>query len=261
MRSARSFQKPLLPLLRSTSDSKLSPVNFYVRKKIISGLTCSSDEEKEEVEKLNEWEKRGSKLEILNSIKEATLKLNKKITGQDIVEDIIVQRRLKRKLPKIKSSNIIQMAKTSKIRQIKKENEQSFKERCRYFRQFEEELAKNHRDLQDLHLEYKEKRNLLRLECCQIKEKANEALQSYEKMKKEVVSMEFTGNPNDKYELNEWQDLKNAKNDLLKRKEQEKLFIFEKVEEELHSRTEKLKEFDDLCKNLRKKVELVRKGC
>ena len=260
MRTTRSLQKPLLPLLRSTSDSKLSPVNFYVRKKFVSVKAESSDEEKEEVEQLNEWEKRDSKLEILNSIKEATLRLNKRISGQDIVEDIIVNRRLKRKLPNIKSSNIISLAKTSKLRQKKKESDQSFKERCRYFRQFEEELAKNHKELLALYQDYKKNRDELRQECCMIKKKANVALQSYEKIKEEVASMEFTGNSNVWNDFSMWKEMKNGKMIEMKRKEWEKNLISEKVNEEISEKQEKLNELDDICKNLRKKVELVRKA-
>ena len=260
MRTTRSLQKPLLPLLRSTSDSKLSPVNFYVRKKFVSVKTESSDEEKEEVELLNEWEKRDSKLEILNSIKEATLRLNKRITGQDIVEDIIAHRRLKRKLPNIKSSNIISLAKTSKLRQKKKESDQNFKERCRYFRQFEEELAKNHKELLALYQDYKKNRNDLRQECCVIKKKANDALHNYEKIKEEVANMEFTGNSKDWNDFSVWKEMKNGKMNEMKRKEWEKNLISEKVNEEITEKQEKLNELDEICKNLRKKVELVRRA-
>ena len=93
--------KTVPPLLRSTSDTKL-PMLSTKSKKTTQYEDKSSEDERQAVEKLTEWEKKETKVEILNSIDEATLRLNKRITGQDIVEEIIAKRKHKNKLPIIK---------------------------------------------------------------------------------------------------------------------------------------------------------------
>ena len=145
MNTLKGFKKPLLPLLRSTSQSKVSPFGRKNKKKYKFDTEESSEDDYDIVEKLSEWEKKDSKLEVINSIDEATLRLNKRITGQDLVEEIIIKRKHKNKLPKIQSSRVISsLADTTKKRQLKKELETNFKERCRYFRLFEEELSRNY---------------------------------------------------------------------------------------------------------------------
>ena len=245
-------------LMKSKSDSKLSPNKFYNRKKIGFGTQNSSDDEKEEVEKLNEWESKDLKMENLNSISEATIRLNKKISGQDLVEDIIVHRKLRNRLPNIKPTNVISMAQTSKNRQAKKESDQSFRERCRYFRQFEEELKGNYKELCTLLSEYKENRNELRQECCEIKKRSSEAVQVYEKCKEEFNKLEFKGKVKDQEEFYTWLAFKDSKIEELKTAEKQKFDILTEVGNDLHTRNLKLTQLDEICKNLRQKVNMVR---
>ncbi|OMJ85613.1 hypothetical protein SteCoe_13027 [Stentor coeruleus] len=257
MQSSNTFKKPLLPLLRSTSNSKFSLLSSQTRKKHPYSHN-SSDEEKQSVERLSDWEKKDAQLEIMHSIDEATLKLNKRITGQDIVEELKIKRKYKNILPSIQSSRVISLVDTARLRRIKKENEQVFKERCRYFRLFEEDLMNSGSELQEKLDKVKYERSILREQSCLIRKKMIQAIEDYESAKETLLDFESKQGIKSQFELSTWNRDRMKLKKKLEDKEQEKIQVTEEVENDIKKINDDLEKLDAQCKKLKKKIELVR---
>jgi hypothetical protein len=260
MKKFPNFKKPLLPLLRSTSNPKISAFGAKKNKNPNQIDENSSEDDREEVQKLSEWEKQESKLDFLTTINEAKSRLNKRITGQDLVEELIIKRKHKNKLPSIKSFKIISLADTTKHRQQKKETEESFKERCRYFRIFEEDLNDNYNKLILSLNDSKRNRNNLREQCCEIKRKVTIVIEEYEKLKEEYQNVENKGRLKTQEELFAWIIKKKDLKERLDAKELEKISVTQEVQAQVNEISKELNKSDEVCKDLRNKAMIVRKA-
>ncbi|OMJ79374.1 hypothetical protein SteCoe_20620 [Stentor coeruleus] len=258
MHSSKSHKKPLLPLLKSSTQSKLFQSYSQSHKNNHPYNYNSSDEDKESVERLSDWEKKDKKLEIMKTIDEAATALNKRITGQDLVEELKIKRKYKHFMPNIQSSKIISLMDTAKLRRIKKENDQTFKERCRHFRLYEEDLMSNYNELLQQLNQTKEKRSSLREEICSIRKKLVQAIEDYEKTKEQLIDFDSKQGSKSQFELSTWNCDKKTLKSKLEDKKQEKIQVSEEVEKENIIMTKELNNLDSQCKKLKKKLEFIR---
>ncbi|OMJ67498.1 hypothetical protein SteCoe_35322 [Stentor coeruleus] len=258
MHSSKSHKKTLLPLLKSSTQSKLFQSYSQSRKNNHPYNYNSSDEDKESVERLSEWEKKDKQFEAMRTIDEAATALNKRITGQDLVEELKIKRKYKHFMPNIQSSRIMSLMDTAKLRRIKKENEQSFKERCRHFRLYEEDLMANYNELLKQLNDMKEKRLSLRENICNARKKLVQVIEDYEKTKEQVIEFENKQGSKSQFELSTWNRDKKKLRTKLEDKKQEKIQVSEQVEKEILDMTVDLNFIDSLCKKLKKKLEFVR---
>jgi hypothetical protein len=219
----------------------------------------SSDEEREAVQKLADWEKRELKNESLSTISEAKITLKKRIEGQDLVEEIKLKRKHKNNLPDINSKKLIPIIKTIRQRQLKKDLEESFKERCRYFRMFEEDLSNNYENLVNTLARVKEQRNKLREDCIETKKKSVKFIESLEKLKESLVATENENrNKISQREFAVWISKRDTLKLRIKEKEVEKLKVFEDVNQETERLSKLIHQLDEQNKTLRKQIEMVK---
>ncbi|OMJ80070.1 hypothetical protein SteCoe_19760 [Stentor coeruleus] len=245
--------------LRNTSMPIIVPHSLTKRKAQRIFSRNSSDEEKQAVEKLNDWEKQDKKLENFQSISEAKITLKKRIDKEDIVEEIKLKRKHKIKLPDINSHKLLPVIKSIKDRQSKKESEENFKERCRYLRLFEEDLNNTSKQLSKELSQIKHEKDTLREDCVKIKkilaiyieetEKLKEALLQCENRPKVKISQE---------ELAAWMSHRDLMREELKKREQGKVKVQDEISEEVLKRHQKLIELDGKSKDLREKLDIVK---
>lgn len=244
---------------RNTSMPVIVPHSLTKRKAQRIFSRNSSDEEKQAVEKLNDWEKHDIKLENFQSISEAKITLKKRIDKEDIVEEIKLKRKHKSKLPDINSHKLLPVIKSIRDRQSKKESEENFKERCRYLRLFEEDLNNTCKELSKDLNQVKHERDALREDCVKIKkaltiyieetEKLKEALSQYENRPRVKISQE---------ELAAWMSHRDLMREDLKKRELGKAKVQDEVSAEVLKRHQKLTELDEKSKDLRKKLNIVK---
>ena len=246
-------------LLRNSSIPLVVPHSMVKRSYYRKLRNNSSDEERKSVEKLTEWEKRDTRQETLHSVSEAKITLKKRIDGEDLVEEIKFRRKHKSYLPDINSKKILPVIKSIKQRQSKKEIQETFRERCRYFRLFEEDLHHTYEELMKKLTNIKLKRDLLREECCEIKRSAVIINENYEKLRENLGIYESKGRAKfTQEELTIWMNRREKMREELKQLEKKKIETAVQVKEETDKRAVILEEIDNESKELRKKIGMVK---
>ena len=257
MNSLSSTHVSAFQMLRNSTFSHVSLSRRKKNRRI--SQHDSSDEEKESVLKLTDWEKHDKKREILTTISEAKITLKKRIEGEDIVEEMKFKRKHKSYLPDINSTKLLPIIKTIRQRQANKEIEEVFKEKCRYFQMFEKDLADTYEKLEKELEKVRVDREILREDCCEIKKKVPLFVQELEKLKESLVVFEEKGRKGtSQIDLTGWMKNRDKLRENIKEKEKEKPLIVKSVNEELESKESKLSELDELNKTIRKKLEIVK---
>ena len=100
-------------------------------------------------------------------------------------------------------------------------------------------------------------RDLLREECCEIKKQVSATVEEYERLKEKMQKLEYKGRLKSQEELNIWIEKKEELSLMMNEKYSEKVRLAEKIQEEIKVRSSEMNDLDDLCKMLRKKIEIV----
>ena len=236
---------------------KIVPHNLTKRRARIS-LLNSSDEEKEAVEQLTDWEKRVSKSQIPTSISEAKIALKKRIQGLDIVEEIKFRRKHKNKLPKL-SMQALPLIKSMQIRQAKKESEENFRERCRYFRMYEEDLISSREAILKEIQMVKSNRNQLREELVRTKNQLITSNEDLEELKQQLEAHDDTSKSRkSQEELTSWMVRRAQIKESIKAQEHLKSELQSSVKSECEHLNSKLNEIDKSVKELKLKSDTLK---
>lgn len=139
------------------------------------------EEERKQVQLLDIWNSQENDSEAIKKLIEARTAFQNRLNKQDVVEMQLLERRGKNKIPlllsRASSDQVLGLQKeTTLMRLIKKDNDEQFRERCRYSKIFEDELKQTYNqlqiDLQKVNLHREE----LRKECSLIRD----SIKSYE---------------------------------------------------------------------------------
>lgn len=254
MQISVSKSTPFSLTKKQQSLPKIVPHVLTKHKHFRSNTMNSSDEDREAVEKLTDWEKRGATKDLPISISEAKTTLKKRILGQDIVEDIKFKRKHKSKLPQLTGQHSMPLMKSLQLRQTRKEAEESFKERCRYLRLYEEDLRRSKEAINSDIQEIKEKRMKLREELLIVKKKLVKFHEELENLR-ESLSQHESGSKarKNQEELTAWMVKKSQLREQIKAKELEKVNIAQEVRNEVEVRNKTLEKLDLNIKELKEK--------
>lgn len=245
-------------LFRNSSLPQILPHSLSHRKFKRQARDDSSEDEKKAVEKLSEWGKKENFTELL-TVSEAKTTLKKRIDGEDLVEEIKFRRKHKWNLPDIKSNKLMPVIKSIRVRQAKKEEDDNFKEKCRYFRIFEGDLQKAYVDVMKELKENKGKRANIREKCCNLKIKVVKLIEELERLKEFTADFESKGRPRMTQEdLTTWMHKKNSLRQEIDQKEKQKGEISQKISEKVEKREKVLKDLDEAARSLRKKLQSIR---
>lgn len=246
-------------LTKKQSLPKIVPHILSKHKHCRSIAQNSSDEDREAVQHLTEWEKRGITKELPISITEAKTTLKKRILGQDIVEDIKFKRKHKSKYPQLTGQQSIPLIKSMQSRQIRKEAEENFKERCRYLKIYEEDLKKSREKILSDIQEIKDLRVKHREELLSIKKKAVKFNEELESLKENLIRHESDSKARkNQEELTAWMVKKLQLKEQVKVKEQKKVDLGKEVQSEVEKKYEVLEKLDKDIKDLKDKSETLK---
>lgn len=219
----------------------------------------SSDEDREAVQRLTEWEKRGITKDLPVSITEAKTTLKKRILGQDIVEDIKFKRKHKNKYPQLTGQQSIPLVKSMQTRQIRKETEENFKERCRYLKIYEEDLKKSREKVLSEIQGIKELRVRHREDLLGIKKKMVKFNEELDSLKETLIKHESDSKARkNQEELTAWMVKKLQLKEQVKAKEQMKVELAKEIQDEVEKKYEVLDNLDKDIKDLKDKSETLK---
>jgi hypothetical protein len=244
-------------LIRKQTLPKIVPHNLTKRRVRLSTFN-SSDEEREAVEQLNDWEKRDTKPELSNAISEAKIALNKRIQGLDIVEEIKFRRKHKNKLPQL-SVQALPLIRSMQTRQARKEAEESLRERCRYFRMYEEDLMNSRNTILKDITRLKQQRNHLREDLVELKKKISQANENIEFLRKELEDHEERSqNRKSQEELTTWMLKRAQLKESIHQADKEKSHLISSVKSECELLNTHLESLDTQIKELKTKSESLK---
>ncbi|CAG9324395.1 unnamed protein product [Blepharisma stoltei] len=222
----------------------------------------SEDEDRDAVEKLDFKEKEGQ-IDFIQSIQEAKATLQKRVSGEDLVEGHILERKYRNRLPNLakKKKGIDSPKFTARQRMTKKHEDEGFKDKCRYFKLYEEELEKTYekllRDLSQIH----RKREDLRRECLDIKKQSVIIAAEIEKIKSQIAAQEtkeMRRKKRTQEEFAEWTSRKGTLKDQLTKKQEEAAALAISIQEEISKRAEPLAYLDSQSTLIRKQLGAVK---
>ena len=180
MKTSRILKSPVPDIIRSASETKfltsLTPKNrvFNDRK----------NPDVELVAHLDQWKKN---YDNIASIDNAARRLNRKISRLDIVEDVKMKRKLRLKLPDLKPEQLRSLIGNSKKRRATREAEENFKDRCRFHREYENELQNSLNSYTADIKKIKEKIKKIREKCLKVKQKLRDTVEECETIKNELA--------------------------------------------------------------------------
>lgn len=185
---------------RQISSSSLLGSNTVAHKHLVSDsvspcIIDSEDEERDLVQNLD-YDNKEIQIDFMQALSDAQATLQKRVAKQDLVEEHILNRRYRNRLPTLakKLPNIDSQKQTTKQRLVKKQVDEEYKDKCRYFKLYEEELEKHYEKLTIELKECHKNREEIRKECSDIKKRSVEVADEVEKLKSLLATQETKEN-------------------------------------------------------------------
>lgn len=153
------------------------------------------------------------------------------------------------------------MQETTKLRQSKKIEEEQFKERCRYYRSYEEDLVVAYEKIEDELKVCNQTKESYRRDCSEMREEMTNVLKELENWKKETADTEKKEKlklRRRQVEMASFLSKKQSLREDLNRRDAETALIVESITNEINKRHNHLKVLDEESANLRKKLTQIK---
>ncbi|CAG9321352.1 unnamed protein product [Blepharisma stoltei] len=211
--------------------------------------------EKNAVANLDQWEYSRKGDNYLLSLVEAQESLKRKLDHSDVVELQLCARRGKDPVQSRPTTQ--QTSNLHEFRQSKRVEEEQFKERCKYYRSYEEELDHLCNDLDNQLKTCNEKRETYRKECSEMREEMKTAMEDLKNWKKEIAEAEKKEKMKMRRRQMEMAQFLSKKQNLREdtiRRESETTVILESITVEISKRMKWLTDLDEQSTDLRRKL-------
>ncbi|CAG9332319.1 unnamed protein product [Blepharisma stoltei] len=249
----------------SNNNSKFTIDKISTRLSLFSssrrniGYAKNDQLEKEAVASLEQWEQTRKGNDSLTTLSEAQEMLKRRLDHSDVVEQHLSIRKGKDKIPSRPSTQ--QTSHLHEFRQSKKIEDEQFKERCRYYRLYEEDLSTLATNLENELKKCNEQRETYRKDCSEMREEMKAVSDELQNWKKELAETEKKEKMKLRRRQMEMAQFLSKKQNLREdtvRRESEAAIIIESITGEISKRMNWLRELDETSSDLRKKILQVK---